>query len=229
MYRPLALLPNPSYSCRVVVNPMTELDGLNQQRRTSALWRHFFVRNTLGAPFMGGPGGEPHGSPVSFVAGPSIHPVPPTRLTAGAEFKTANKETIMAAKSKATPVTNTPAIPKFTLCPRDRSGFSELSTDMAKAAIDCFSLTKNDNLAKIFALGNFEGEMAYALATKSLPDDPGYAVWRCQEFLLLTLGLIGDELPPEKMRQRGWIIGMFGALTDALDNYNAAINPGEAE
>lgn len=92
----LALLANASYSWPVVVNPMTEFSSSIQQRRTSALWRYFFVRNALGAPFMGGPGGEPHGSPVSFVAGLLTRPVPPTRLAAGAEFKTANKETIMA-------------------------------------------------------------------------------------------------------------------------------------
>lgn len=102
----LALLANASYSWPVVVNPMTEFSSSIQQRRTSALWRYFFVRNALGAPFMGGPGGEPHGSPVSFVAGLLTRPVPPTRLAAGAEFKTANKENIMATHALSSSVSS---------------------------------------------------------------------------------------------------------------------------
>lgn len=102
----LALLANASYSCPVVVNPMTEFDSSIHKRRTSALWRHFFVRNALGAPFMGGPGGEPHGSPVSFCAGLSTRPVPSTRLTAGAEFKTAQKENIMATHALSSSVSS---------------------------------------------------------------------------------------------------------------------------
>lgn len=102
----LALFAKASYSCPVAVNPATEFSSSIQQRRTSALWRYFFVRNALGAPFMGGPGGEPHGSPVSFVAGLLTRPVPPTRLAAGAEFKTANKETIMATHALSSSVSS---------------------------------------------------------------------------------------------------------------------------
>lgn len=124
---------------------------------------------------------------------------------------------------------NTPCtIPKFTLCPALPSGFSELSAEMAKDTSFYSEWPSLDSDTKSYALGTYEGAMAYALATKSCLDSPAIALMRCQSMLLLTLGLDGENLTAQQRRQCGWVVGMFGSLIDAIDNHLEAIGQGDA-
>lgn len=64
-----------------------------------------------------------------------------------------------------------------------------------------------------YSIGCAEGEFAFSLAATA--STPGDAIWRAKEMLLARLGLVADD--PKTANTRGWIIGLFESLSDAVD------------
>ncbi|MDF0604043.1 hypothetical protein HZU77_000030 [Neisseriaceae bacterium TC5R-5] len=73
----------------------------------------------------------------------------------------------------------------------------------------------HDAAERAYLHGCIEGELAFAFATH--PTSASLSVSGCQEALLLRLGLEQSLLSPEQQRLRGWIIGLFGTLAEALE------------
>ncbi|MDF0604673.1 hypothetical protein HZU77_003270 [Neisseriaceae bacterium TC5R-5] len=72
---------------------------------------------------------------------------------------------------------------------------------------------KRDAATQAYLAGYLEGELAFALATQ--PQSVSATLYRCQQAVLLRLGLDG-ELTLEQQRLKGWLLGLLGSLHDAL-------------
>ncbi|MDF0607105.1 hypothetical protein HZU77_015895 [Neisseriaceae bacterium TC5R-5] len=72
-----------------------------------------------------------------------------------------------------------------------------------------------DAAERAYLHGCVEGELAFALATH--PSSASLSVSGCLDALLLHLGLEHSPLTCQQQRLRGWVIGLFGTLADALE------------
>ncbi|MDF0604533.1 hypothetical protein HZU77_002565 [Neisseriaceae bacterium TC5R-5] len=75
--------------------------------------------------------------------------------------------------------------------------------------------SEQDPAIRAYLQGCLEGELAFAFATH--PTSASLSVSGCQDALLLRLELEQAELTPAQQRLRGWIVGLFGSLAEALE------------
>ncbi|MDF0605404.1 hypothetical protein HZU77_007035 [Neisseriaceae bacterium TC5R-5] len=98
--------------------------------------------------------------------------------------------------------------------------FAGLSADI----IEQYRLhQEQDEPTRAYLAGCIEGELAFALA--SHPHSAVTTFYRCQQALLQRLGLV-NEVTPEQRRLKGWIVGLFGCMTESLSDLPAP--PAEA-
>ncbi|OBU85874.1 hypothetical protein [Chromobacterium subtsugae] len=92
-----------------------------------------------------------------------------------------------------------------------RSGLMRAAEGMA----DNYGMEDDES----YSAGNAEGELAFAVAAAlaNRSEDPlPYLVRLLQSALLLRLGLSPERIPPDQDRLKGWIVGMFGLLQEAV-------------
>lgn len=105
--------------------------------------------------------------------------------------------------------------PRFTL----PTAFTEAAKHVADMGLDGpdWMFDKRDSPAQqAYALADHEGSLAFAIAAHNV--EPAMAVYRCRDLLMMRLG-IGDGASNDIQHQltRGWVIGLFGALEQAVE------------
>ncbi|MEN6082898.1 hypothetical protein [Chromobacterium piscinae] len=95
------------------------------------------------------------------------------------------------------------------------AGFRAGLIQAAEGMADTYGMENDEP----YSAGNAEGELAFAvaaaLANRSVDLIP-CLVSLLQSALLLRLGLSPERIPPDQDRLKGWIVGMFGLLQEAV-------------
>ena len=95
------------------------------------------------------------------------------------------------------------------------AGFRAGLIQAAEGMADTYGMEHDES----YSAGNAEGELAFAVAAAlaNRSEDPfPILVSLLQSALLLRLGLSPEILPLEQDRLKGWIVGMFGLLQEAV-------------
>lgn len=101
----------------------------------------------------------------------------------------------------------------LTFRPEDGSRLLAFAANVRAETLDEIRHDGHDTRA--YVMGSLEGELAFAVSAN--PHCAANTVHRCQDALLLRIGLSGDALTLEQQRLRGWIVGLLGSLSASFD------------